>query len=152
MYYDIYSIILVNISSVISPTIPVATRGRLLVLRHSKIKHNHSLHPSNKQATNYDLYINSETFIVTSSIFCQRETKFVSLKFGWCWCLCWNAMREKHCSFAEKYCWSSAAEHDHSYKDTLCICTFIPIYTHECIFSESICMDSSCMHAFATSR
>ena len=29
---------------------------------------------------------------------------FVSLKFG----LCWFVVGEKHCSFAEKYCWSSS--------------------------------------------
>jgi hypothetical protein len=32
---------------------------------------------------------------------CVCVALFVSLKFGLCWCLCWNTVREKHCSFAE---------------------------------------------------
>ena len=37
-----------------------------------------------------------------------------TLEFGLCLCLClrWFVMRGKHCSFAEKYYRSSAAEHD----------------------------------------
>jgi hypothetical protein len=37
---------------------------------------------------------------------CAQETQalFVSLKFSWCWCF----IREKHCLYTEKYCWSSS--------------------------------------------
>jgi len=36
-----------------------------------------------------------------------QQAPFISLKFGLCWYLFWFIVRGKHCSFAEKYCWSS---------------------------------------------
>ena len=42
----------------------------------------------------------------TCSYFLTINLLFISLKFGCCWC--WFVMREKQCSFAEKYCWSSS--------------------------------------------
>jgi hypothetical protein len=50
-----------------------------------------------------------------------------SCSFRWnlAWCLCWFVVRWKHCSFAEKYCWSSAEEPT----NIICCCFYSAIAT-----------------------
>jgi hypothetical protein len=47
---------------------------------------------------NHEIYIDDKESRRLSSYL------FISMKFDLCWCLCWFVTREKHRSFAEKYC------------------------------------------------
>ena len=57
---------------------------------------------------------------------------FVLLKFG----LCWFVVSVKHCSFTEKYCWSSSSEQ--SMTRIYIIYIHILLLVHKCFFHEKV--------------